>query len=106
METKLTRLHVKCQKYHMELCISTYPVELVMCDVECTTFRALYKGYNHWASGRVDKIEVNTQNLFYCCIRCSVTPSMKQGQYKVYLLCHRADGYGDIKTASCQCAAG
>ena len=78
-----------------------------VCDVEGTTFRALYKGYNHWASGRVDKIEVNTQNPFYCFIRCSVTPSMKQGQYKVYLLLyHRADGYGDIKTASCQCAAG
>jgi hypothetical protein len=36
-------------------------------DVEGTTFRVLYKGYNHWASGRVDKIEINTQNPFYCC---------------------------------------
>ena len=50
------------------------------------TFRALYKGYNHWASGRVDRIEVNTQNPLYCFVRCSVTPSMKPGVYKVGLL--------------------
>lgn len=55
-----------------------------VCDVE-GTFHALYKGYNHLASGRVDKIEVNIQNPSYCSIQCSVTP-MKQGQYKVYLL--------------------
>ncbi len=71
------------------------------------TFRALYRGYNHWASGRVDKIEVNTQNPLYCFIQSSITPSMKPGSYKVNLLlsCGPA-GYGEIKTGSCQCAAG
>ena len=74
---------------------------------ESKTFRALYRGYNHWASGRVDKIEVNTQNLDYCFVRCVVIPSMKLGSYKVcLLLSHGPDGYGGIKTASCQCAAG
>ena len=76
-------------------------------EQESKTFRALYRGYNHWASGRVDKIEVNTQNLYYCFVKCVVTPSMKPGSYKVYLLLSRgSDGYGDIRTASCQCAAG
>lgn len=74
---------------------------------ESKTFRALYRGYNHWASGRVDKIEVNTQNLDYCFVLCVVTPSMKPGSYKVcLLLSHGPDGYGGIKKASCQCAAG
>ena len=76
-------------------------------EQESKTFRALYRGYNHWASGRVDEIEVNTQNLYYCFVKCVVTPSMKPGSYKVYLLLSRgSDGYGDIRTASCQCAAG
>ena len=35
-------------------------------DSDSKTFRALYRGYNHWTSGRVDKIEVNYQNLYYC----------------------------------------
>ena len=66
------------------------------------TFRALYRGYNHWASGRVDKIEVNYQKLYYCFVRAVVTPSMKAGTYKVYLLLSCGpDGYGEIKTASC-----
>ena len=51
-------------------------------DGDSKTFRALYRGYNHWASGRVEKIEVNTQNLYYCFVRSIVTPSMKTGNYK------------------------
>lgn len=74
---------------------------------ESKTFRALYRGYNHWASGRVDKIEANTQHPDYCFVRCVVTPSMKPGSYRVHLLLSRGpDGYGEMKTASCQCAAG
>ena len=74
---------------------------------ESKTFRALYRGYNHWASGRVDKIEVNTHNPDYCFVQCVVTPSMKPGSYKVNLLLRCGpDGYGEVKTASCQCAAG
>ena len=70
------------------------------------TFRTLYRGYNHWASGRVDKIEVNAQNHFFCFVRCVVTPSMKPGSYKVNLVLSCENGYGRIKRASCQCAAG
>ena len=76
-------------------------------DGDNKTFRTLYRGYNHWASGRVDSIEVNTYNIYYCFVRCIVTPSMKPGKYKVSLILSREpDGYGRVKTASCQCAAG
>lgn len=76
-------------------------------DGDSKTFRALYRGYIHWASGRVDKIEVNTQNPSYCFLRSIVTPSMKAGNYKVYILLHHGPAdFAEIKTASCQCAAG
>ena len=29
-------------------------------DGDSKTFRASYRGHNHWAAGRVEKIEVNT----------------------------------------------
>ena len=76
-------------------------------EKQSTTFRALYKGYNHWASGRVEKIEININNPSYCFVRCCVVPSMKAGVYKVNLLLRKdSAGYGEIQTASCQCAAG
>ena len=34
-------------------------------DGEGKTFRALYRGYNHWASGRVHKIEFNSKILLF-----------------------------------------
>ena len=49
-------------------------------------FRALKRGYTHWASGRLKKIEVNTNHPGYCHVRSTTTPSMKSGMYKVYLL--------------------
>ena len=65
-------------------------------EKQSTTFHALYRGYNHWASGRVEKIEVNINE-----------PSMKTGNYKVNILLRKdSAGYGDIKSACCQCAAG
>ena len=87
--------------------IYQYLSEGVGHDGDSKTFRALYRGYNHWASGRVEKIEVNTQNLYYCFVRSIVTPSMKTGNYKVNLLLSGGPcGYGQIVTASCKCAAG
>ena len=50
-------------------------------EKQSTTFRALYRGYNHWGSGRVEKIEININDPFYCFVRCCVVPSIKTGIY-------------------------
>lgn len=69
-------------------------------------FRALTRGYNHWASGRLDQMQVNTQHPSYCHVRCACTPSMKPGRYKVYLLLGHEDDIVNIEIATCECAAG
>ena len=68
-------------------------------------FRALKRGYVHWASGRVEKIEVNTNNPLYCHVHSTIKPSMKSGTYKVYLLLKK-DQNCTISEATCECAAG
>ena len=70
------------------------------------SFRALTRGYLHWASGRVQKIEVNIRNPNYCHIRSSMVPSMKKGSYMVYVLLECEDGLAVVKTAACDCPAG
>ena len=71
------------------------------------TFRALFKGYNQWASGRIERIEININNPLYCFVRCAVIPSMKDGTYKTTLLLRKAPtGYETVQTATCECAAG
>lgn len=47
-------------------------------------FRALFRGYTHWASGRIESIEANLKNVSYCHVRCSMKPSMKTGLYHIY----------------------
>ena len=69
-------------------------------------FRALTRGYNHWASGRLEQVQVNTMHPSYCHIRCTCTPSMKPGRYRVYLLLGHEDVVNNIETATCECAAG
>ena len=71
-------------------------------------FRALKRGYTHWASGRVDKVEVNTNNPEYCHVRSTIKPSMKQGSYTVYVLLSNETNWKptSIAEATCQCAAG
>ena len=69
-------------------------------------FRALTRGYNCWASGRIDQVEINTMHPTYCHVRCTCTPSMKPGKYQVYLLLLREDHGTKIETATCECAAG
>ena len=49
-------------------------------------FRALSRGYNHWASGRIEEIKANLHNPYYSHVRCLIKPSMKSGIYRVYLL--------------------
>lgn len=70
-------------------------------------FRALSRGYTHWASGRLDKLEVNINNPKYCHVRSVMKPSMKQGTYHVYLLLEQTEGsVASIRVATCECAAG
>ena len=69
-------------------------------------FRALKRGYTHWASGRVDKVEVNVNNPEYCHVRSTMKPSMKQGSYNIYLLLKCSDKIISVVEATCQCAAG
>ena len=69
-------------------------------------FRALTRGYNHWASGRLDHLQINSMHPEYCHVRVSCTPSMKPGTYNVYLLLHKEGEVASILTATCECAAG
>lgn len=69
-------------------------------------FRALSRGYTHWASGRIEQIEVNTLNPHYCHVRCTMMPSMKQGTYHIYMLLGWDGDLATVERASCECAAG
>ena len=69
-------------------------------------FRVLTRGYNHWASGRLEKLEVNTVHPLYCHICAILTPSMKPGSYKVFLLLQREGNVASVHSATCECAAG
>lgn len=42
-----------------------------------STFRALTRGYVHWASGRVSTISVNVQHPINCHVQSVMKPSMK-----------------------------
>ena len=68
-------------------------------------FRALSRGYTHWASGRIESIEVNLRNPDYCHVQCTMRPSMKSGHYRVYVVLSTA-AKPDILLATCECAAG
>ena len=69
-------------------------------------FRALQRGYTHWPSGRLDRLEVNRQHPQYCHVRCNMTPSMKVGLYHVYMLLGKEGELAVIKKATCECASG
>ena len=69
-------------------------------------FRALSRGYTHWASGRMEELEINTCNPSFCHVRCYMKPSMKSGKYRVYVLLGRDSVFATIATATCECAAG
>ena len=84
----------------------TYLACGVGCPERQRAFRALTRGYNHWASGRLDQLHVHTVHPCYCHIRASTTPSMKPGCYHVYLRLCREGEVASIDTATCECAAG
>lgn len=69
-------------------------------------FRALQRGYVHWASGRLDRLEVNHHHPHYCRVRCNMTPSMKSDIYHVYLLLGKDEQLAKVLKATCECAAG
>ncbi len=69
-------------------------------------FRALSRGYTHWASGRVDELQVNTNNPICCHVRSKMKPSMKTGVYNTYIFLAREGDVACIKLATCECAAG
>ena len=69
-------------------------------------FRALSRGYTHWASGRLSVLEVNTCHPEFCHVRSTMKPSMKPGCYQVYILLARNGGVTSVQSAKCECAAG
>ena len=69
-------------------------------------FRALSRGYTHWASGRLEELRVNTNHPEYCHVQCSMKPSMRAGVYSVYILLGREGSLAKICSATCECAAG
>ena len=70
------------------------------------TFRALTRGYVYWASGRISQIEVNLENPMYCHVRSTMTPSMKQGNYHLWLLLGKNGDFASVLSATCECVAG
>ena len=69
--------------------------------------RALSRGFTHWASGRLEHLEININNPSYCHVRSNMKPSVKQGSYDVYLLLERTkEDMGSIRAATWQCTAG
>lgn len=85
--------------------VYTYLAEGVGHTVGHPAFRALSRGFTHWASGRMELMEVNLKNPDFCHVRCTMKPSMKPGVYKVYVLLQKEHEYA-AKKATCECAAG
>ena len=73
-------------------------------------FRALKKGYIHWSSGRLNKLEIQTRHTQYAFVRCSVVPSMRTGKYSVKMMLKKEtigdQVVGTVHQAFCECAAG
>lgn len=69
-------------------------------------FRALARGYTHWASGRLEEIQVKTNHPEFCHVRCTMKPSMRSSTYHVYLLLGREGELATICSATCEFAAG
>ena len=69
-------------------------------------FRALSRGYTHWASGCLEQMEVNVEHLEFCHVRCYMRASMKADIYKVYILLGRCGDFATASSATCECVAG
>ena len=64
----------------------TYLAEGVWNAKGAMAFRALKRGYIHWASGCLKKLEVQTRHPHYVFVRGSMIPSMRVGTYVVMLM--------------------
>ena len=88
----------------------TYLAEGVGNEKGALAFRALKRGYVHWASGRLVKLEVHNLNPLYTFVRSSVLPSMRAGIYTVKVMLKkemiRDQSIASITEASCECVAG
>lgn len=84
----------------------TYLADCVGKSGRGEAFRALQRGFVHWSSGRLSKLEINFLNPDFCHVRCKMTPSMKQGVYTVYVLLGHEGEFATICVATCECAAG
>ena len=51
-------------------------------------------------------MKVNAKHPSYCHIRCTMTPSMRAGVYKRYLLFGREGELATICSATCECSTG
>ena len=69
------------------------------------TFRALMRGYTQWASGSLIHIKVNLENPLYCHIHSTMTSSMKQGNYHLWLLLGRNGDFASVLSATYECVA-
>ena len=86
--------------------VYTYLAESVGHSVTRGAFCALTRGFAHWSSGTMDRMEVNLHHPELCHVKCTMTPSMKQGSYQVYILLRRDGDLASVAAASCECAAG
>ena len=95
-----------CTHYHPLGVVYAYLAGGAGCGAEEGTFRALTRGYIHWQSGRIEKLEVNVKHPLFCHVRSQMKPSMKPGTYRVWILLGREDNFATIHTATGECAAG
>ena len=84
----------------------TYLADMTGASKRGSAFRSLKRGFAHWSSGRLSKLEINFRHPEFCHVRCQSTPSMKSGIYHTYILLSCENGLGTIQTATCECAAG
>ena len=88
----------------------TYMAEGVGNTKGSSAFRALKRGYVHWASGRMKKLEVQTRHPSFTFVHSTVIPSMRSGTCSVKLLLEnrtvQGQVIGEVCQASCECAAG
>ena len=87
----------------------TYHADCVGNTKGSMAFRALKKGYVHWASGRMNKIEVQTHHPHFAFVRSVMIPSMRSGTYSLKVLLKKQtvnnQVVGDVCQASCECVA-
>ena len=94
----------------LQTTLYTYLAEGVGNAKGSKAFRALKRGYVHWASGRLSKMEVQTRHPLYTFVRCQMVPSMRAGTYTVTMILKKEKLHdqvvASIEQASCECAAG